>query len=131
MGLCLWLGTASSQDIRVATFNASLNRGSAGHLLRDLSQPETSGARQIKRVAEIIQKVRPDILLLNEFDHDEEGEGMKLFQENFLSVGQGDQDSIIYKHRFTAPSNTGGIVRSGLRQQRPCRDEARKQLLCR
>jgi endonuclease/exonuclease/phosphatase family metal-dependent hydrolase len=107
MGLCLWLGTANSQDIRVATFNASLNRGSAGHLLRDLSQPETSGARQIKRVAEIIQKVRPDILLLNEFDHDEEGEGMKLFQENFLSVGQGGQDSIIYKHRFTAPSNTG------------------------
>lgn len=32
---------------------------------------------------------------------------MKLFQENFLSVGQGGQDSIIYKHRFTAPSNTG------------------------
>ena len=105
--LCLWLGSANGQDIRVATFNASLNRPTAGQLLRELSGPESSSARQIKRVAEIIQNVRPDILLLNEFDHDEEGEGMKLFQENFLSVGQGNEEPITYKHRFTAPSNTG------------------------
>ena len=91
----------------MATFNASLNRPSAGQLLRDLSRPDSSAARQIKRVAEIIQRVRPDILLVNEFDHDEEGEGMKLFQKNFLSIGQGDQEPITYPHRFTAPSNTG------------------------
>lgn len=103
----LWLGALSAQEIRVATFNASLNRPNAGQLLRDLALPDSSGARQIQRVAEIIQSVRPDILLLNEFDHDAAGEGMKLFQENFLAVGQADQEPITYPHRFTAPSNTG------------------------
>ena len=76
----LCLSVAFGQEIRVATFNASLNRPSAGQLLRNLSLPDSSAARQIKQVAEIIQTIRPDILLVNEFDHDAEGEGMKLFQ---------------------------------------------------
>ena len=31
----------------------------------------------------------------------------KLFQDNYLSVGQRDKEAIEYPHRFTAPSNTG------------------------
>ncbi len=56
---------AKSQTVRFATFNASLNRNSAGQALGDLSVP---GNVQADRVAEIIQRIRPDVLLINEFD---------------------------------------------------------------
>ena len=56
---------AKSQIVRFATFNASLNRGSAGQALADLSSP---GNDQADAVAEIIQRVRPHVLLINEFD---------------------------------------------------------------
>ncbi|MFT5407180.1 MAG: hypothetical protein ACI9DF_006052 [Verrucomicrobiales bacterium] len=111
-----WCAFASSafaqEDVRIATFNASLNRARAGLLLEDLRDPSRSTARQIQRVAEIIQTVRPDILFINEFDHDAEGEGIRLFQENFLGIGQNGKEPIKYGYRFTAPSNTG--LASGL-----------------
>ncbi len=103
----LFTSALTADTIRVATFNASLNRSREGALLDDLRDPSRSGARQVKRVAEILQATRPDIVLLNEFDHDPSGEGMRLFQENFLSVGQGDQEPLAYAHRYSAPSNTG------------------------
>src|SRR5829696_1832359 len=56
-------------DVRFATFNASLNRGAAGQLVADLSNPsaDTVGVRQAKNVAELIQRAAPDVLLINEF----------------------------------------------------------------
>jgi len=90
--------------IRVATFNASLNRDAEGKLVQDLSTPDNAQARAI---AKIIQKVRPDILLINEFDYDEEDEGAELFQHNYLSIKQGTQKAIEFPYRFVAPSNTG------------------------
>jgi len=53
--------------VRFATFNASLNRFNAGDLANELSTP---GSPQPDTVAEIIQRVRPDVLLINEFDFD-------------------------------------------------------------
>lgn len=47
--------------MRIATFNCSLNRPAQGQLQRDLSTPDD---RQARAVAEIIQRVNPDILLL-------------------------------------------------------------------
>jgi hypothetical protein len=95
--------------VRFATFNASLNRFSAGQLIADLSAP---GNAQADAVAEIIQRTRPDVLLINEFDFDDQGPGgtslaAKLFQDNYLSVPHGDAAPIVYPFRFTAPSNTG------------------------
>jgi hypothetical protein len=63
-------------------------------------------------VAEIIQRIRPDVLLINEFDFDDQGPGGSslaagLFQQNYLSVAHGDADPIAYPFRFVAPSNTG------------------------
>src|SRR5687768_16466267 len=57
-------------DVRFATFNASLNRGSAGLLTTHLSNPaeDDQYRRQAKNVAEVVQRVRPDVLLVNEFD---------------------------------------------------------------
>ncbi|MEV4172820.1 endonuclease/exonuclease/phosphatase family protein [Nonomuraea sp. NPDC049709] len=90
--------------VRFATFNASLNRGAEGQLVSDLSTPDNA---QAKVIAEIVQRARPDVLLINEFDHDAAGAAARLFQDNYLSVGQGGARPISYPYRFTAPSNTG------------------------
>ncbi|WP_344325605.1 endonuclease/exonuclease/phosphatase family protein [Aeromicrobium halocynthiae] len=89
-------------DVRIATFNASLNRAAAGDLRRDLASGDDAQARNI---AEIIQRTRPDVLVLQEFDF--EPGNAELFAENYLRVGQGGADPIDYPHHFTAPVNTG------------------------
>jgi hypothetical protein len=90
--------------VRFATFNASLNRFNAGDLIVDLSTP---GNAQAAAVAEIIQRVRPEVLLINEFDYDAGGLAAQLFQDNYLSVSHNGAAPIDYPHRFVAPSNTG------------------------
>jgi 5'-nucleotidase len=91
-------------QIRFATYNASLNRDSQGQLVEDLSTPDDA---QAQAVAEIIQINRPDVLLINEFDFDEDGLAAQLFQENYLSVSQNGAEPIEYGYVFVAPSNTG------------------------
>ncbi|MEV0225206.1 endonuclease/exonuclease/phosphatase family protein [Streptomyces sp. NPDC050704] len=95
--------------VRFATFNASLNRGTRGALVTDLSTPDNQQARN---VAETIQRVDPDVLLINEFDYDEDGTAVRLFLRNYLAVGQSGAKPVRYPYRFTAPVNTG--VASGV-----------------
>jgi hypothetical protein len=91
-------------DVRFATFNASLNRNFAGQFVSDISTPAN---QQAKNAAETIQRVRPDVLLINEFDFDAAGNALRLFQDNYLSIGQSGAQPIFYPYRFTAESNTG------------------------
>jgi 3-phytase len=117
----IWFTTAigplegSPLSLRFATYNASLNRSSVGGLVTDLSTPNNPQAR---RVAEIIQRVRPDVLLINEFDYDTAGQAAALFQQNYLSLAQDTTgsgaaaDPIVFPQFFVAPSNTG--VSSGV-----------------
>ncbi len=94
-----------AQDVRFATFNASLNRNFDGQLQIDMSGP---GDGQAEVIAEIIQRVRPDVLLINEFDYDAGNVALDGFQDFYLSDAQApDVDPIVYPYRFTAPSNTG------------------------
>lgn len=95
---------ATVADMRFATFNASLNRGTEGALVRDLSAP---GNAQADAVAEIIQRAAPDVLLINEFDYDAEGAALRLFHDNYLAVPHGDAPAASYPYRYTAPVNTG------------------------
>jgi hypothetical protein len=97
-------GSDGDRSARFATFNASLNRAAEGELVADLSTPDDL---QAQAVAEIIQRVRPDVLLINEFDFDAEGLAARLFQRNYLSVGHNGARPIFYPYRFVAPSNTG------------------------
>jgi endonuclease/exonuclease/phosphatase family metal-dependent hydrolase len=90
--------------IRVATYNASLYRDESGQLVRDLSAGDN---RQARRIAEVIQRVRPDILLVNEFDYDAGGRAAELFRTMYLAVGQNGGDAIDFPHHFIAPVNTG------------------------
>jgi Endonuclease/Exonuclease/phosphatase family len=95
---------AENPDVRFATFNASLNRNFAGQLVSDLSTPNNA---QAATVAEIIQRTRPDVLLINEFDFVADGVAARLFQDNYLSVPHNGAAPIVYPYRFVAPSNTG------------------------
>jgi Endonuclease/Exonuclease/phosphatase family len=96
-------------DVRFATFNASLNRGAAGALVSDLSNPgaNTTGVRQARNVAEVIQRAHPDVVLINEFDFVEGGRAAELFRDNFLAVPQNGAPAARYPYFFVAPSNTG------------------------
>jgi hypothetical protein len=93
---------AGGADVRFATFNASLNRNVAGQLVADLSTPNNA---QAAAVAEIVQRVRPDVLLINEFDFAPAAVG--LFQQNYLSVPHNGAAAIEYPYTYIAPSNTG------------------------
>ena len=100
-------GHPRDPEIRFATFNASLNRSASGQLVDHLSHPEVNDVyrRQIRNVAEVIQRNRPDVLLINEFDFDPPA--VDLFRENFLEVSQNGARPIHYPYAFIAPSNTG------------------------
>jgi len=91
-------------DLRVATYNLSLNRNAPGQLVADLT---TGTNAQAKTVAEIIQRANPDIVLLNEFDFVPDGLAADLFRDNYLEVSQGGADPVEYPYAFVAPSNTG------------------------
>ncbi|MDQ0574402.1 endonuclease/exonuclease/phosphatase family protein [Agromyces albus] len=91
-------------DLRVATYNLSLNRNAPGQLIADLS---TGTDAQAKTVAEIIQRANPDIVLLNEFDYVPDGLAADLFRDNYLEVSQGGADPVEYPYAYVAPSNTG------------------------
>ena len=93
--------------VRVATFNASLVRKGAGVLIADIAK----GDRQVQAVAQILRHVRPDIVLINEIDHDPQGLALAAFVEVLASDGKGTK-GLSYAHVFTGPVNTG--VPSGL-----------------
>lgn len=91
-------------ELRVATYNLSLNRSAPGQLVADLT---TGTNAQAKTVAEVIQHAEPDIVLLNEFDYAEAGQAVDLFRDNYLEVPQGTADAVEYPYSYVAPSNTG------------------------
>lgn len=92
------------EPVRFATFNASLNRATEGELLADLSTPDDE---QAAAVAEVIQRSRPDVLLINEFDYVEGGAAVDAFRRNYLEVPQHGAKPIHYPYAYTAPVNTG------------------------
>lgn len=114
--LCLSLLTAPSafaadpssapmtKSITVATFNASLNRSREGELLEHLA---TKDNVQAQNAAETIQRINPDIILVNEFDYDAEHKAADLFRKNYLEVGHNGAAPVTYPYMWTGPVNTG------------------------
>lgn len=92
--------------LRIATFNTSMFRSGDGCLKADLA----SGTdEQIRKVAEIIQRTNPDVILVNEFDYDD-GDvptSAELFKTNYLEIGQNGSVPIVFPYHFVAESNTG------------------------
>ena len=111
---------AKTTALRVATFNTSME---ATNYLKDNEQPSGSELfihlkqgvhQQIRNVAEIIQRQRPDVILLNEFDyHRDADKGIKAFMTLYLNMAQHeDIQAIDYPYFYSAPVNTG--IDSGL-----------------
>lgn len=92
----------SAGTIRIATFNTALARKGAGVLIKDIRARD----QQVLTVAEIILRVRPDIIVLNEVDHDPAGTAMHEFAD-LLATGVNGIEGLELPHRFTAPVNTG------------------------
>ena len=95
--------------LRVATYNTSLYDDTDGGLVRQLQ----AGDDDARKIAAVLQRVRPDVVLLNEFDYDPAERAADLFQRDYLEVAQpGGGDPLHYPYRYLAPVNTG--VPSGL-----------------
>lgn len=90
-------------SLRIATFNTSLYSEQAGGLLARLQ----AGDADARKIAAVIQRQRPDVLLINEFDYDEAGAAAELFLRDYLGVPQHGEQPISYAHRYLAPVNTG------------------------
>ena len=80
-------------------------RREVGQLADHLSRGDNWKARG---VAEVIQRVRPDILLLCEIDYDPENDAPGIFAKLYLEESQAEGlEPIEYPYRFVAPVNTG------------------------
>ncbi len=86
-------GPVAADTLRVATFNASLNRDAPGALAEALAASDP----QISDVAAIIAAADADILLINEFDYNVGA--VEMFAQETLQNA--------YPYTFIAPSNTG------------------------
>lgn len=93
-----------TEQITVATLNASLNRGADGQLRADLAD---GGNEQARNAAETIQLSGADIVLVNEFDYDPDGEAVDLFRKNYLEVSQNGAPAAEYPYAWAGPVNTG------------------------
>jgi hypothetical protein len=119
LGRPLVAGDNPEPVARFATYNVSLygsKVGDVSHRLIGKDDPQASA------VAEIIQRVRPDVLLLNEFDYYAEGDAegdaeetlLDRFRRNYLAVPQnvsqspdGPAKPIEFEYAYLGPSNTG------------------------
>jgi hypothetical protein len=100
-------------DVRVATFDVSLTGLVGGETVAGDSVTESSvpDDPQSAAVAEIIQRTRPDVLLLGGFDTDADGDAIEQFRTSYLAVAHGDAEPIDYPYWFSAPTNsTPGTV---------------------
>jgi len=112
----------TSTKLRIATFNVSMealnyiNRttGKATQVSgNELSHALQQNTQQIKNIAEIIQRINPDIILLNEFDRVND-ENIYSFITNYLAKSQHGQTSISYPYLFQGSVNTGVKVNDDL-----------------
>jgi endonuclease/exonuclease/phosphatase family metal-dependent hydrolase len=122
LGLSVFAGMATASEpatfapalpppalgLRVATYNTSLFAERDGELIARLQ----AGDANARKIAAVVQHLRPDVLLLNEFDYDAAGTAAELFQRRYLEVGQSGEAPISYDFRYIAPVNTG--IASGI-----------------
>ncbi|MEQ8263799.1 endonuclease/exonuclease/phosphatase family protein [Pseudohaliea sp.] len=105
---------AESLTVRVATFNASMEGGNyvargetptGGEMAAALAGGDHP---QVRNVAAIIRRVRPDILLINEFDYTADpGGAIDAFRTGYLEAPRADLEPVAYPYAFAAPVNTG------------------------
>lgn len=112
---------APNGDVRIATFNAAMNSDDINGNAGDANALGTALANgnhpSIRKVAEVIQRVNPDIILLNEFDLVYTGQDLdvpgtldrvNLLRANYLGVPQASGlTGVQYPYEFIGGTNTG------------------------
>jgi len=120
--------TEASTKLRIATFNVSMEalnyveRSSNGiakvtgnELTQALQKNSQQNSQQIRNIAEIIQRINPDIILLNEFDRvNNNNENIRYFINQYLASEQNGQTSIDYPYFYQGSVNTGVKVNGDL-----------------
>jgi len=108
--------------LRIATFNVSMEALNYVERSSDNSTPVSGNEltqvlqqnnQQIKNIAEIIQRVNPDIILLNEFDRVND-ENINYFLTHYLAKPQNGQTAINYPYLYQGAVNTGVKVNDDL-----------------
>lgn len=94
--------------VRFATYNTSLYSDDDGGLIKRLQGDDA----QARKIAAVLQRVRADVVLLNEFDYDHDGRAADLFEQKYLGIAQHGGEALHYPFRYFAEVNTG--VASGL-----------------
>lgn len=90
-------------QIRIATFNIAMGLKTEGNLHTRLQSGEDEA---LQKVAAVIQTVRPDVLLLNEFDWSAI-DLPRLFVDNYLNKPQFGNKAMQYSYTLTDEVNTG------------------------
>ncbi len=112
----------TSTKLRIATFNVSMEalnyvERKPGNTTQvsgnELSQALQQDNQQIRNIAEIIQRINPDIVLLNEFDRVND-EDIRYFLTKYLAQPQNGQASISYPYWYQGSVNTGVKVNDDL-----------------
>ena len=107
----LQAGSAGSSTpiVRIGSFNVALNRSKPGDLLAEL---QGGGSAVARRLAEIVQRCDIDVLLLCEVDRGNAAAAADAFADEYLAVGQGQQQGIEFPYRYCGEVNTG-VPRAG------------------
>jgi endonuclease/exonuclease/phosphatase family metal-dependent hydrolase len=92
-----------TETIRFATFNIAMGLETEGEMHERLMSGDDEA---LMKVAAIIQQVRPDVLLLNEFDW-YQLDSTLLFIRNYLDHSQYGNDPIDYPQALSGAVNTG------------------------
>ncbi len=91
---------AAAETVRVATYNVDLGREGPGLLLHELT---TKPGPRALAAAAAIRAARPDVIVLQKFDHDLRGRAL----DAFAALIAQSPDGLEYRHRFVAPVNAG------------------------
>lgn len=92
---------ATPIPVRVATFNASMFRDRPGALAEGLA----AGDAQAHRVAEVIQRIAPDVILVAEFDEDPRA--LASFATDYLALAHGEAAALQLPYTWAPHCNTG------------------------
>lgn len=95
--LALLAAPAGAETLRVATWNAGLDRKGPGLLVRDL----TGDDPQIGAVVRVLAALQADVVVLTSVDYDRGGVALRLLAERLAAAGAD------YPHRFAFRPNTG------------------------
>ena len=124
--MAMAIETKASTKLRLATFNVSMEalnyveqtpNNSPKVSGNELTQALHLNTQQIKNIAEIIQRVNPDIILLNEFDRvNNSQKNIHTFIKKYLANSQNNQASINYPYFYQGKVNTGVKVNGDVNQ---------------